>query len=319
MSEVYKRQQAYLKVYTRDAVEESYPDGLARSIHMATSTDAVNFIPMFSNYGILFAKAEITEKNTLVPKCVKNPWVFATEDGYGVAAIRVNEDGSDEEESKGKALLWTTADFITFEEHGLIDVTKIPGDENNCVVAVDAALCARAVLHYSKVTNVAVQLPECVTVRSEEELVQVQARAVYSDGSAAQKQVKWDCNGVDFTKTGTYTINGEVQNEEYPFPLACGYGDPVILPWEGKYYFIATNDNTDDVGLYVREADTVAGLFAEGIEQHIILDYDEERNFIQTFWAPEFHMIGGELYILFAVGGKQWCGECIALFGFAHN
>jgi len=334
MSEAYKRKNAYLMLYTREAAanEDSYPDGLARSIHMAASTDGVNFTPMFSNYGILFAKAEVTEENTLVPKCVKKPWVFAREEGYGIAAIRVNEDGSEEEKSKGKALLWTTSDFIQFEEHGLVDLEDIPRNENelwcetgtacgkynlvcedagiSCVIPVDATLVDCAVLHYSKLTNVAVQIPECVTVKSAEELARVQARAVYSDGSTAQKQVKWDYNGVDFCKPGTYTVSGVVQNPEYPFPLANGYGDPVILPWEGKYYFIATNDNTNDVGLYVREADTVEGLFADGIEQHIILDYDEERNFIQTFWAPEFHMIGGELYILFAVGGKQWSPQC---------
>ena len=336
MSEAYMRNNAYLMLYTREgaANEDSYPDGLARSIHMAISTDGVNFTPMFSNYGILFATAEVTAENTLVPKCVKQPWVFEREEGYGIAGIRMNEDGSDEEESKGKALLWTTADFIRFEEHGLVDIADLPGnacaDRNgglgdcagqkynltcedatiSCVIAIDAALADRAVLHYSKLTNVAVQLPESVTVKSAEELSKVQARAVYSDGSTAQKQVKWDCSSVDFTKAGTYTVNGEVQTPEYPFPLANGYGDPVILPWEGKYYFIATNDNTNDVGLYVREADTVEGLFAEGIEQHIILDYDEGRNFVQTFWAPEFHMIGGELYILFAVGGKQWSPQC---------
>ena len=331
MSEAYKRNQAYLMVYTRaeDAAEESYPDGLARSIHMAYSTDGVNFTPMFSNYGILFAKAEVTPENTLVPKCVKEPWVFKREEGYGIAAIRVNEDGSEEEESRGKALLWTTSDFIRFEECGLVELKDIPCYTDGCstseecceetkragegvcnVIAADAALVDRAVLYYSKLTNVAVQLPEGVCVSSAEELSKVQARAVYSDGSTAQKQVKWDCSGIDFSNPGTYTVNGEVQTPEYLFPLANGYGDPVILPWEGKYYFIATNDNTNDVGLYVREADTVAGLFAEGIEQHIILDYDEERNFIQTFWAPEFHVIGGELYILFAVGGKQWSPQC---------
>ena len=342
MSEAYKRNDAYLMLYTREAAanEDSYPDGLARSIHMAASTDGVNFTPMFSNYGILFAKAEVTAENTLVPKCVKKPWVFEREEGYGIAAIRVNEDGSDEEESKGKALLWTTSDFVTFEEYGLVNLADIPGngsacaDSNaagssdcaeercekynlacddadiSCVIAMDATLVDRAVLHYSKLTNVAVQLPDSVTVMSADELSKVQARAVYSDGSTAQKQVKWDCSSVDFTKPGNYTVSGEVQTPEYPFPLANGYGDPVILPWEGKYYFIATNDNTNDVGLYVREADTVAGLFAEGIEQHIILDYDEERNFVQTFWAPEFHVIGEELYILFAVGGKQWSPQC---------
>lgn len=331
MSEAYLRKNAYLMLYTREAAanEDSYPDGLARSIHMAISTDGVNFTPLFSNYGILFAKAEVTAENTLVPKCVKNPWVFEREEGYGIAAIRVNEDGSAEEESKGKALLWTTSDFITFEEYGLVDLTDIPtrcSEESkcecerynlacedaaiSCVIAIDAALADRVVLHYCKLTNVAVQLPECITVKSAEELAKVQARAVYSDGSTAQKLVKWDCSSIDFTKPGIYTVSGEVQTPEYPFPLANGYGDPVILPWEGKYYFIATNDNTNDVGLYVREAETVEGLFAEGIEQHIILDYDEERNFVQTFWAPEFHVIGEELYILFAVGGKQWSPQC---------
>lgn len=325
---MYKRKNAYLMLYTREAAadEDSYPDGLARSIHMAAGTDGINFTPMFSNYGILFAKAEVTGENTLVPKCVKKPWVFKREDGYGIAAIRVNEDGSEEEESKGKALLWTTPDFIHFEEHGLVALVDIPDNgtdaccagyhlacddaEISSVIAVDATLADRAVLHYSKLNNVAIQVPEAVNVKSAEELSKVQASAVYSDGSTAQKQVKWDCDGIDFSKPGTYMVSGEVQTPEYPFPLANGYGDPVILPWEGKYYFIATNDNNNDVGLYVREADTVAGLFVEGIEQHIILDYDEERNFIQTFWAPEFHMIGGELYILFAVGGKQWSPQC---------
>ena len=56
MSEAYMRKSAYLMLYTREAAanEDSYPDGLARSIHMAYSTDGVNFVPMFSNYGIFF-------------------------------------------------------------------------------------------------------------------------------------------------------------------------------------------------------------------------------------------------------------------------
>ena len=58
-----------------------------------------------------------------------------------------------------------------------------------------------------------------------------------------------------------------------------------------------------------READAVEGLFS-GAEEHLILDKDEERGFIQTFWAPEFHQIGGELYILFAVSGVKWGPQC---------
>ena len=84
-------------------------------------------------------------------------------------------------------------------------------------------------------------------------------------------------------------------DESFPFPLAVGYGDPVIFPWEGKWYYISTNDNTDDIGLYVREADSVRELFLEGVTEHLILAKDEARELIQTFWAPEFHVIGDEM------------------------
>ncbi len=98
--------------------------------------------------------------------------------------------------------------------------------------------------------------------------------------------------------------------QKYTFPLACGFGDPVIFPWEGKWYYIATSDNTDDVGFYVRKADTVPELFSEDIVEHLILPYDPDRELVQTFWAPEFHVIGEDLYILFAVSGKQWGPQC---------
>lgn len=97
---------------------------------------------------------------------------------------------------------------------------------------------------------------------------------------------------------------------KYQFPLAKGYGDPVIFPWNGKWYYISTNDNLDDIGIYVREADTIPGLFESEITEHLILPYDEKRELIQTFWAPEFHVIGGELYLLFAVSGRQWGPQC---------
>ena len=99
-------------------------------------------------------------------------------------------------------------------------------------------------------------------------------------------------------------------SERFVFPLAKGYGDPVIFRWNGKWYFVATNDNLNDIGIYVREADSVPGLFSQGIKEHLILPYDENRELIQTFWAPEFHLIGGELYILFAVSGKKWGPQC---------
>ncbi|MFM9331558.1 family 43 glycosylhydrolase [Paenibacillus mesotrionivorans] len=154
------------------------------------------------------------------------------------------------------------------------------------------------------------RVPEQISASSVEQVKAVTATAIYSDGSSDEKQVDWDVSGVDFTRPGVYTVSGTVANRRFLFPLAEGYADPVILPWEGKYYFLATNDNMNDIGLYVREADTLEALFAPGFKEAVILDVDEERGFIQTFWAPEFHVIGGELYILFAVGGRQWGPQC---------
>lgn len=96
------------------------------------------------------------------------------------------------------------------------------------------------------------------------------------------------------------------RENRYPFPLAEGYADPVVFFREGSWYFTATNDNLNDVGIYVRKAPTVEGLFAPDVKEYCILDYDEEREYIQTFWAPELHQIGDDIYLLFAVGGKKW-------------
>ena len=158
--------------------------------------------------------------------------------------------------------------------------------------------------------NVRITVPDQVEVHSEEEVDLIRAAAWYSDGSDVSKKVVWDKADIDFTAEGSHMIEGSVVDESFPFPLAVGYGDPVIFPWEGKWYYISTNDNTDDIGLYVREADSVRELFLEGVTEHLILAKDEARELIQTFWAPEFHVIGDELYLLFAVSGHVWGPQC---------
>ncbi|WP_052416258.1 family 43 glycosylhydrolase [Paenibacillus sp. FSL R5-0912] len=186
----------------------------------------------------------------------------------------------------------------------------LPGTRPGNEITVDYAIGHRVQRAWTPVHNTGIRVAEQVSVRSADELITVRATAVYSDGSTADKQVAWDTEGIDFTVPGTYTVHGKVVTHDLPFPLASGYADPVILPWNGRYYFLATNDNVGDIGIYVRVADTLLGLFAPGFQEAVILDLNEELNFIQTFWAPEFHLIGGELYILFAVGGKVWGPQC---------
>lgn len=306
-----EEQQMELKVYTRQPDEAVYPPGLAYSIHMASRSEGEAFRPWNKNYGILFARARIRGDDTLLTKAVKSPRIFVRKDqSFGIAALSVYENGEEDIESRGKVLLWRTTDFITFEEVGLIDAKESGWEEAGDCLKIDGEILARAAEHWMPVFNIGIRVPECVRIHSEEELDQVRAEALYSDGSVVSKKVLWDKKNIDFTAEGSYETEGTVRDGHFPFPVAVGYGDPVIFPWEGKWYYISTNDNTDDIGLYVREADCVSGLFRENVREHLILAQDGKRELVQTFWAPEFHVIGGELYILFAVSGHVWGPQC---------
>lgn len=327
---VYEKDKAMLLAYTRKPCIASYPDGLAHSIHLACSRDGVHFQALNNNYGVLFAEALVDANDRIVPKGVKNPRVFALpEGGFGIMAERVNEDGSKEADGE-KRLLWKTNDFISFEGPKLIKGEQIEEEGPAAVaqysvearymvgkeevpgsaVEISGELCDRIELRWNPIKNTQVLLPESIVAASAQEVEAVQAKAIYSDGSTAMKKVHWNTDNIDFTSPGVYEITGTVCSRSFPFPLARGYGDPVIFPWEGKWYFLGTNDNLNDIGIYIREADTVEGLFAEGITEHLILGVDEAKGFVQTFWAPEFHVIGGRLFILFAVSGQVWGPQC---------
>ncbi|MVX64692.1 family 43 glycosylhydrolase [Clostridium chromiireducens] len=192
-------------------------------------------------------------------------------------------------------------------QHPFVNLPNIrPGN----ILSIDSNRGKKIKANWTPIYNTEIRVPDSVNATSYETLEQVKAEAIYSDGSTSYKQVKWDYTGINFSTPGTYIVKGKVVQETYSFPLACGYADPVILPWNNKYYYIATNDNVDDIGMYVREADTISDLFAPGFKEAVILDLDEEKDFVQTFWAPEFHVIGDDLFILFAVGGKVWAPQC---------
>lgn len=59
---------ARIMVYTRKTDERLYPDGLARSIHLAYSRDGENYEAMNGNYGILFAEGTLDKNDTICPK-----------------------------------------------------------------------------------------------------------------------------------------------------------------------------------------------------------------------------------------------------------
>lgn len=149
--------------------------------------------------------------------------------------------------------------------------------------------------------NTGVELSAEITVSAKEDLEQVRAQALYSDGSKVGKKVVWDedsLSKVDFGKAGRYELTGKVYQPHFAFPLAINRADPCVCRWQGKYYFIATNDADNNHTLYMRCADSLEGI-AEA-QESLILDSSTYEDIGGLLWAPEFHEIDGRMYIFHA-------------------
>ncbi len=286
-----------LKVFTRDIVDRrTYPSALAHSIHFAVSAGEGEPEPLNYNYGILYPKAEISPEDTILERGAMEPRVARFGKSVYFLADFVDPDGKNL--APDKVYLWRTDDFSSYSDLGLTDKSTLPFDIKNAGDSLNITLPELSALlnRFSKLRFSHIELPGSV---KKSELENLCAKVVYSDGSYDEKPVSWK-----ISEDGK-SASGRILQDKYPYSSACGWADPVIYKYRGSWYYLATDDNTGDVGLYIRKADTVAGLFEDN-EPSLILPYDEKRDFIQTFWAPEFHEIGGELYILMAIGGKQW-------------
>ena len=70
--------------------------------------DGERYFALHGNYGVLFAEAEISGEDTIVPQYVENPRILILATGnYGILADRAGEEGH--------ALLWRTVDFKEFQ------------------------------------------------------------------------------------------------------------------------------------------------------------------------------------------------------------
>lgn len=367
----------YLLCYTRKPIDSVLYDArLAYSMHLALSSDGVNFQGLNHNSGVLFALATENEDGSLNPMSLKNPYLFPMKDGsFGVLAVRILADGEEDESSKGSVLLWTTDDFLIYEEMGLIalcdcfvehiactfdeatgcyrldwndtngknyymvteSLMPIQSDalvnessdlfSQNALSDIHTTDMEGAILHNKmEITaeqaerlknklltpeNTGISFPDTITVSSEEELKDYRATATYSDGTQLSRNVNWNLSNVDFDKKGEYLIQGTIQQEHFPFPVAYNRADPCITCWNGKYYFIATNDADDNHTLYIREADSIMGLIHA--EEHLLLDSSTYEGIGGLLWAPEFHAINGKLYIFHAATPKEffWEESCL--------
>ncbi len=135
------------------------------------------------------------------------------------------------------------------------------------------------------------------------DLEKVKAVALYSDGTKVERRIDWED-----TDTDADVIRGKVHQESIPAPIAENRADPVCMYRDGKYYFIATNDADSNQTLYMRCSDTLAGIAAA--PEVLFLDTKTYPGIGGLLWAPEFHEIGGKLYVFHAAtSGEFFCEE----------
>ena len=308
-----------LLVYTREALEENiYAPKLADSVHFALIENG-DCTPLLHNSGIVYAKAVPGGNGVLHPYSLRDPWITflpgCAEDGVAILARRIEVDGSPDPTSEGKLLLFLTSELnMTHFSEELIDVAHPPAwlygavDEylsrqpadlsgvdlpEGCIPGnvVDLADFHVRQLRTRFLTpvNVANDVPAEVEAASPADLAAIRATARYSDGSTVMKRVDWDARSIDWTKPGRYGISGRVHQDRYEFPMAWNKADPAVCRWQGKYYFISTNDIDGNHTLFIREADSIPALVTA--QQTCILDTTMYPHLGSLLWAPEMHII----------------------------
>lgn len=159
------------------------------------------------------------------------------------------------------------------------------------------------------VTNTEVKLNKTeveTKVGEKADLSDITATAVYSDGQELSKNINWDDSSVDWLTPGEYELTGTIDQLEQEWPVIEGRADPDIYEWNGKYYFIAT-DEYGQSKLYIREADSIEELASA--EDHLILSATASGDGSGCLWAPELHEVNGDLYIFMAISTNgAWDG-----------
>lgn len=306
-----------LLFYTREPQADNiYAPKLADSVHFAL-IDGGDCQPLLHNSGIVYARAVPQADGSLHPYSLREPWLIRREDGWHLLARRIETDGTPDAASEGQLLHFTSADLIHFAEQALLPVSDPLAAEyaaralpdlngltlpEGCIPAgvtdIPQGTADRLRTRFLTPVNVANEVPEQVSCASAAELAQVKAVCRYSDGSTVEKPVDWQLDQVDLSTPGEYEVEGRIHQPHYEFPMAWHKADPAMCRWNGKYYFISTNDLDANHTLYIREADSIPALATA--QQSCILDTAMYPHLGNLLWAPEMHIIRGKLYIFHA-------------------
>ena len=183
--------------------------------------------------------------------------------------------------------------------------TGISGATTGNVIALEYKVVNKVKTKLSDLVNTSVKVPEVAAVTSEEDVDEIKATAYYNDGSTVDRTVTWDTGSVDWSQGGTYTIQGTVNQSSFNYNLNAR-PDPQMVKYNGKFYFIST-DESGQSRIYIREMDKLTDL--KDASESLLLNGSSYPNLFKScLWAPELHVIEGELYIFFAGSLTDWSG-----------
>lgn len=315
---------AQLAIYTKESADD-YSSYIAESVHMAVSFDGQTYEPLFYDYGMLFSECEFSDLDGIISTGVHEPQIYKDGDEYVIYAKEYSREKIDlgdygteiKLNDTGRYVVWRTTDFIDFTFPEEVESEPGDGDGVSCTVDVEGAvdpvqieipatIAAAAVEYYQHIVFDHVEYPEEITVSSEEDLDDLYATVYYSDGSTHDKKIILDTSEIDFSKPGKYTVEGTIFRRTFDYPVESRpWGDPCLIYYNEKYYFIGTDDQNGQREFEIREADTPEALFEDGVKRSTILSYTEEI-WQGTYWAPELHEINGKLYIFCAMTISGW-------------
>lgn len=290
--------------------------GAGGSMHLALKTESgwqeLNF-----GFGVLYAHADLDDGTVAgTTRTLRQPYLYRKDSGkIGVAAYRYTVGGQE-------LTLWETDNLVDYNLLGVAD--SVDGYEStdrvkasgvngsiSCILPITNEEADYLSKKLGEVKNTTVEPVNVRTAVGEKIEEMPDLTANYTDGSTAEIPVIWDegeLDRIDFNKAGIYTVTGEAVVKDYPSPMIYGRADPVVYIYNGKYYFIATDETGNQADIYLRSADTIEDLADS--EEVCIFKHTESGDLSGCNWAPELHEINGELYCLFASttegGSRAW-------------
>ena len=126
----------YVLGYERTPLSTNvYGPKVAYSLHLGSGDTLGSITALNGNQGVLYAKAAPTGTLDLLDvRTLRDPYVFETEDGYGVVATRSLANGTPDATATSSVLLFTSPDLKDYTEVGLLDLGVTHGVRDARVV-----------------------------------------------------------------------------------------------------------------------------------------------------------------------------------------